>query len=88
MGSMKMRLNEPEFTIVEVPPYKPDKIPDIDHVMECCNNIAEVARELSYVQCSEIFGNLAEIAAALGRDNGKEQPPDRSDECPGEKTQE
>ena len=26
----------PDYTLVEVPPYKPEKIPDIDHVMECC----------------------------------------------------
>ena len=78
----------PDYTLVEVPPYKPEKIPDIDHVMECCDNIAEVARELRYVPCMEILGNLAEIAAALGRDHGEEQPLDRSDECPGEKAQE
>ena len=67
---MRLKMNgDIEFTIVEVPPYKPDKIPDIDHVMKCCDNIAEIARELRYVPCMEILGNLAEIAAALGRDN-------------------
>ena len=59
-----------EFTFVEVPPYKPEKIPDIDHAMECCDNIDEIARGFSYPTCMAILGELGEIAAALGRDDG------------------
>lgn len=64
-----MEKSMPEFTLVEVPPYKPEKIPDIDHVMECCDNLAEIAKGLSYSTGLEIIGNLGEIAAALGREN-------------------
>lgn len=65
-----MEKSMPDYTLVEVPPYKPEKIPDIDHVMECCDNIAEIARGFSYPTCMAILGELGEIAAALGRDDG------------------
>ena len=68
-----MEKSTSEYTLVEVPPYKPEKIPDIDHVMECCDNIAEIARGFNYTTCMEILGNLGEIAAALGRDNDEQK---------------